>query len=61
MTKTEVTASSLKPTIKPFQNMTHHNDGTVSFFNTLLDKWVRGDVNAYLAEVRATKRNKAGA
>jgi hypothetical protein len=37
-----------KPTIKPNHGMTHHKDGTVSFFNTMTGQWERGNVNAYL-------------
>jgi hypothetical protein len=44
-----------KPTIKPNKEMTHHSDGSVSFFNTMSGQWERGDVNAYLKAKRAAK------
>lgn len=45
----------MKPTPKANREMTHHKDGTVSFYNTIANEWQRGDVNAYLREKRESR------
>lgn len=52
---------TLRPTRKPNGNWTHHNDGTVSFLNTLTGQWERGDSKQYLADLRAARAAKQGA
>lgn len=55
-----ISGGSMKPTIKPHKNMTHHKDGTVSFFNEITQKWERGDVKTYLKERLRLRKEKEG-